>query len=266
VANVHTVVTGLWDPLLRQAQEGAAFSVPDGRPLYWAARLKGYGSARQVRGPALMRESLRMGVGRRVRHFFFGGDAGVAEAAAKRMEREIPGLRVAGTESPPFRALTAGEERRVQAKLRRAKVEVLWVGLGAPKQERWMEAHRTFAPVMTGVGAAFDYFAGTHREAPPWAQRMGLEWLVRLAQQPRRLAWRYLSTNPVFAVLFAGEYFGLCYNLGSAWSASSLKWLGLAVVLAGFQLRLAVLPLAWVAGFVLAHLGHRLDRWNEGNG
>lgn len=134
--------------------------------------------------------------------FFYGGGDGVAERLAANLAARFPGLTVVGTHTPPFRPLTAAEDAEVVARIAAAKPDVVWVGLSTPKQERWMADHvgRVGAPVLVGVGAAFDIHAGTLRQAPPWVQRSGFEWLYRLAREPRRLWRRYLSNNPRFVL------------------------------------------------------------------
>lgn len=206
VSNVHTAMQSLWDPALREANRLADLRVPDGRPLSWMARLKGRFQAGQVRGADLMLALAQRGG----RHYFYGGQAGVAKKAAAALKARAPKMSVAGAEAPPFRPLTAAEERALIAKLKRLKVGTLWVGLGAPKQERWMAAMRGRIPAtMLGVGAAFDFYAGSVAEAPRWMQGAGLEWLFRLVQEPGRLWRRYLSTNLAFLALAPIELLGL---------------------------------------------------------
>jgi N-acetylglucosaminyldiphosphoundecaprenol N-acetyl-beta-D-mannosaminyltransferase len=144
------------------------------------------------------------------RHYFFGGAPGVAQAAAKRLKGLAPKMTVAGAESPPFRPLNAEEEKALLSRIRRLKVDVLWVGLGAPKQECWMAAMQGRLPAtMVGVGAAFDFYAGTVAQAPRWMQQAGLEWAHRLVQEPRRLWKRYLLCNSLFLLLAPLELLGL---------------------------------------------------------
>jgi N-acetylglucosaminyldiphosphoundecaprenol N-acetyl-beta-D-mannosaminyltransferase len=206
VANVHTAMQSLWDAELRAASAGAELRVPDGRPLAWMAQWKGITGASQVRGADLMLAVAKQGG----RHYFFGGAPGVAKAAAARLKALAPKMTVAGAEAPPFRPLSAAEEKALLARIKRLKVDVLWVGLGAPKQERWMAAMQGRLPAtMVGVGAAFDYYAGTVAEAPRWVQRAGLEWAYRLKEEPRRLWRRYLLTNSLFLWLAPVELLGL---------------------------------------------------------
>jgi N-acetylglucosaminyldiphosphoundecaprenol N-acetyl-beta-D-mannosaminyltransferase len=211
VANVHTAVTAFWDPELRRSQDDAALSLADGRPLSLAAKLLGCWEAAQLRGPDLMLSAAKAGRRAGTRHYFYGGMEGVAADVAARLKTDAPGLRVTGHESPPFRRLEDGELKRLVARLKRAKVDILWVGLGAPKQEKFMgRLARLGAPfAMVGVGAGFDYYAGRKAEAPQWMQHLALEWVFRLASEPGRLWWRYLSTNLPFVGLLALEYAGL---------------------------------------------------------
>jgi N-acetylglucosaminyldiphosphoundecaprenol N-acetyl-beta-D-mannosaminyltransferase len=206
VSNVHTAMQSLWDPALRAANDAADLKVPDGKPLSVLARLKGVQDCRQVRGGDLMLAAAKRGG----RHYFYGAGPGVAQAAAKALKRQARNMVVAGAETPPFRALTVKEEKALLARIKRLKVDVLWVGLGAPKQELWMHAMRQRLPLtMVGVGAAFDFYAGTVAEAPRWMQAMGLEWLHRLATEPRRLWKRYLVGNGLFLLLAPVELLGL---------------------------------------------------------
>jgi len=136
-------------------------------------------------------------------HFFYGGAAGVPEQLAAMLQKRFPGLQVVGTYSPPFRSLTPKEDEQIVRMINEAEPDIVWVGLSTPKQERWMAEHvgRLVAPVLIGVGAAFDFLSGRKRQAPRWMQRAGLEWLFRLLSEPRRLWRRYLVNNPLFIIL-----------------------------------------------------------------
>lgn len=209
VANVHTAMQSLWDPDLRRASRAADLSVPDGRPLSLLGRLNGI-EAQQVRGADLMEAVARQGLKAKAGHYFYGGKPGVAEAAAAKLQALVPGARIAGLASPSAAEVTAGSGKALAAKLKRSKATVLWVGLGAPKQEQWMQRMRGQLPVtMVGVGAAFDYHAGTQAQAPRWMQRLALEWLFRLFNEPGRLWKRYLLTNTAFLLLAPIELLGL---------------------------------------------------------
>ncbi len=157
--------------------------------------------------PALCERSSARGT----RHFFYGGGPGVAESLAERLQARFPGLEVAGTHTPPFRPLSEAEDASVVRLINESRADIVWVGLSTPKQERWMAAHlgRLEAPVMLGVGAAFDFHAGVIARAPAWMQKSGLEWCYRLASEPRRLWRRYLVMAPRFGVLVVLQVLGL---------------------------------------------------------
>ena len=170
--------------------------VPDGMPLVWLGRMNGYSLRRRVYGPELM-ETFCRETGSRYRHFFYGGAPNVAESLAQSL-RERFQIVVAGTHSPPFRDLTAEEDRALVERVHEAAPDVVWVGLSTPRQERWMHEHRMRlrVPVLLGVGAAFDLNSGRTRQAPRWMRENGLEWFFRLLVEPRRLWRRYLVTIP----------------------------------------------------------------------
>jgi N-acetylglucosaminyldiphosphoundecaprenol N-acetyl-beta-D-mannosaminyltransferase len=200
VTDVHCVMECQRDPELRRIYNEAGLVVPDGMPLVWLSRLAGHAEADRVYGPDLLLACCGHSLVRGYRHFFYGGASGVAELLAERLTQRYPGLRVAGTHSPPFRPLTPAEDAAIVERINDSGADLVWVGLGAPKQERWMYRQRASlrAPVLIGVGAAFDFHAGLKRQAPRWLQRSGLEWLFRLLTEPRRLWRRYLRNNPAF--------------------------------------------------------------------
>ncbi|MQA28756.1 MAG: WecB/TagA/CpsF family glycosyltransferase [Luteitalea sp.] len=200
ITGVHGVMESRRDESLRRIHARAGMVTPDGMPLVWLGHVAGHGHVRRVYGPDLMLACLRRSLQTRTRHFFFGGGPGVAEQLAARLSAQLPGLLVAGTYCPPFRPLTPEEDERVIEEIDGSDADVVWVGLSTPKQERWMADHvsRLRAPVLVGVGAAFDFHAGLKPQAPGWMQRNGLEWLFRLATEPRRLWRRYLINNPAF--------------------------------------------------------------------
>lgn len=208
VANVHSVMEAHRDPELRRVMNGSGLTTPDGMPLVWLLKHAGYDRASRVYGPDLLLEVCRRSVVTDHRHFFLGGADGVAATMADRLEARFPGLQVAGTLSPPFRPLTDEEDEELVQSVNDANADIVWVGLGAPKQERWMADHRgrLHAPVLVGVGAAFDFHAGTVAQAPAALQRAGLEWAYRLVKEPRRLWYRYLVYNPWFVVLVAAQH------------------------------------------------------------
>ena len=180
-------------------------------PLVWLGRLRGFPLKRRVYGPELMLEFCRATVRKGYRHFFYGGTPGVADELAAKLARQFPGLQVVGVFSPPFRPLTPDEDAQVARRIRDAQPDVLWVGLSTPKQERWMYEHRESveAPVMVGVGAAFDLNTGRLRQAPRWMREHGLEWLWRLLMEPRRLWRRYLLGGAEFVWWVVLEFVGL---------------------------------------------------------
>jgi N-acetylglucosaminyldiphosphoundecaprenol N-acetyl-beta-D-mannosaminyltransferase len=200
VTGVHGVMESQDDPNLRDIHNRAGLVTPDGMPLVWLSRLKGYRHVERVYGPDLMLACCAASVSNGHRHFFYGGAPGVPERLAAGLQDRFPGLIVAGTWSPPFGEPTLVEERATIERINSADPDIVWVGLSTPKQERWMATHvgRLSAPVLIGVGAAFDFHAGLKRQAPRWMQRSGLEWLFRLGTEPRRLWRRYSRNNPRF--------------------------------------------------------------------
>jgi N-acetylglucosaminyldiphosphoundecaprenol N-acetyl-beta-D-mannosaminyltransferase len=216
VCTVHTVMECRRDERLRRIVNGSGMSTPDGMPLVWLSRLHGYSNAGRVYGPDLMLAVCDRAQATGRRHFFYGGAPGVAERLACALRTRYPALIVAGTYSPPYRAADTDEDGDVLAAINAAAPDIVWVGLGTPKQDYWVSRHRDrlTAPVLIAVGAAFDFHAGLLRQAPRWMQRSGLEWLFRLVQEPRRLAFRYLVYNPLFVLLVALQLAGIRnYNL-----------------------------------------------------
>jgi N-acetylglucosaminyldiphosphoundecaprenol N-acetyl-beta-D-mannosaminyltransferase len=202
VVPAHSVMDCQDDPELRAVVNAAGLVTPDGMSLVWLLRRRGYRDTERVYGPDLMLAACERSLATGWRHFFLGGEEGVAAELAARLQRRFPGLAVAGTLSPPFRALSAEEDAAFCKSVNETSPDVVWVGLGSPKQERWMAAHRKTlrAPVLVGVGAAFDFLSGRRRQAPRWIQRSGFEWLFRLAAEPRRL-WRRYIRYPRFVLL-----------------------------------------------------------------
>jgi N-acetylglucosaminyldiphosphoundecaprenol N-acetyl-beta-D-mannosaminyltransferase len=200
-ATAHSLVEANRDPRVRAALN-AGLVEPDGVPLVWLARRRGI-RAERVCGPDFLPALVGRGVPLGRSHFFFGGAPGVPEELARRLGEAHPGLRVAGTLSPPFRTLTPEEEESVVAEINAARPDYVWVGLGAPRQDLWVAAHRANleAAALLAVGAAFDFHAGMKRRAPRWMQRTGTEWLFRLLTEPRRLVGRYTVVNARFLLL-----------------------------------------------------------------
>lgn len=211
ITGVHGVMESQTDAELRRIHNGAGMVTPDGMPLVWLSRLGGRREVDRVYGPDLMLALCERSVVRRYRHFLYGGGEGVPELLAQKLQERFPGLQIAGTYSPPFRPLTPEEDQGVVDMIDASGADIVWVGLSTPKQERWMAAHvgRLRAPVLIGVGAAFDFHAGLKRQAPRWIQRSGFEWLFRMLTEPKRLARRYLTNNPRFVRLAFEQQLGL---------------------------------------------------------
>ena len=209
VAATHTVMASQEDPELRTAVLGADFTVPDGQPLVWALNALGHALPDRVYGPVLMERSCARAAASGQRFYLYGGrNQGALAQLARNLRLRFPGLQIVGGHCPPFRPLTDAESEHVAAEIDRSGADVVWVGIGVPKQEKWMAAmrDRLEAPVLVGVGAAFDFHAGLVPQAPDRLQRYGLEWLFRLVQEPRRLWRRYLRYNPRFVLGFARQY------------------------------------------------------------
>jgi N-acetylglucosaminyldiphosphoundecaprenol N-acetyl-beta-D-mannosaminyltransferase len=210
VTPAHAVMDAYRDPELRRIFNASGMTTPDGMAIVWLLRLRGYRNVSRVYGPDLMLETCRAGLGDGYRHFLYGGAEDAAEALAEHLRARFPGLNIVGTHTPPFRNLTEQEDRSVVDQINSARPDIVWVGLSTPKQERWMASHlgRIEAPVLIGVGAAFDFLSGRKPQAPRWMQRGGLEWLFRLATEPRRL-WPRYRQYPLFVVLALAQLLGL---------------------------------------------------------
>lgn len=208
-AAVNLIMSARDDPATMRAVLGATLAVPDGQPLVWALRLLGHARATRVYGPDLMARYCAHATARGTPIYLYGGRSEQALALLiERLSERFPGLRIAGGFSPPYRPLTPLEQERVVAQIDGSGAKVVWVGTGQPKQELWMSEMRPrlAAPLLVGVGAAFDFHAGIVSQAPRWMQRSGLEWIYRLAREPRRLWRRYASQNPRFVAAFARQY------------------------------------------------------------
>jgi N-acetylglucosaminyldiphosphoundecaprenol N-acetyl-beta-D-mannosaminyltransferase len=206
----HSVMACYRDPSLRRLFNRSAMTAPDGMPLVWLARLRGYRHVRRVYGPDLMLAICEGGQARGYRHFLYGGDRGVVDELASSLRTRFRDLQIVGTVSPPIGRPTQEEDAQAIAAINDARADIVWVGLSTPKQERWMAEHlgRIEAPILIGVGAAFDFLSGTKPQAPRWMQRSGLEWLFRLASEPRRL-WPRYREYPLFLILVAAQMIGL---------------------------------------------------------
>jgi N-acetylglucosaminyldiphosphoundecaprenol N-acetyl-beta-D-mannosaminyltransferase len=215
VAAVHTVMAVQEDPVLREAVLSASFTVPDGQPLVWALRALGHPLSDRVYGPELMDRACARAARTGQKMYLYGGrNQGALAQLARTLRLRHPGLKIVGGYAPPFRALTDDEEAAIAHDIDRSGADVVWVGIGVPKQEKWMARMRPrlAAPVLIGVGAAFDFHAGLVPQAPATLQRYGLEWLFRCLQEPRRLWRRYARYNPRFVAGFVRQY--ARYRLG----------------------------------------------------
>jgi N-acetylglucosaminyldiphosphoundecaprenol N-acetyl-beta-D-mannosaminyltransferase len=202
VTGVHGVMESQGDPELLRIHNESGLTTPDGMPMVWAARMAGAKNTQRVYGPDLMLAVCERAAQRGWGCFLYGATEEVLEQLRSNLSDRYPGLPIVGTHSPPFRALTPEEDEAVVRQINESGAQIVWVGLSTPKQERWMASHigRLNASALFGVGAAFDIHAGNLRQAPRWMQRSGLEWLFRLASEPRRLWRRYAVNNPRFVL------------------------------------------------------------------
>lgn len=197
----HCIVECLRSEKLRKIYNRAGMVTPDGMPIAWICRLMGHSHVDRVYGPDLMMAVCERSVRRGYRHFLYGGwPPEVVEQLAVKLRERFPGIQIAGTYAPPFRPVTPEEDAMIVEKINAARPHIVWIGLGAAKEEYWSEAHvgRLGAPVLIGVGAAFDFHSGVKPQAPRWMMRAGLEWFFRCLTEPRRLVPRYMRDNPIF--------------------------------------------------------------------
>jgi N-acetylglucosaminyldiphosphoundecaprenol N-acetyl-beta-D-mannosaminyltransferase len=208
--SVHGTMEAHDAPEFRTILNRADLITPDGMPLVWMMRLKGIRDQQRTYGPILMLHILEMAAREKIPVGFYGGEPYVLELLTTRLKTMYPGLQIGYAFSPPFRSLANDEAGQIRQAITASGVRILFVGLGCPRQEKWIDAQRTFIPaVMVGVGAAFDFHAGVKRQAPAWMQKIGLEWLFRLLTEPRRLWRRYLLHNPRFVLLAFADLLGL---------------------------------------------------------
>lgn len=210
VTSLHGPIECTKHPELRPIFNGSGMATPDGMSIVWLLKLRGNRHVTRVYGPDLMIEICHKSVQAGWRHFFYGGAPGVPEKLTASLCERFPGLNVVGGYSPPFRPLTPEEDSELVERINSLKPDIVWVGISTPKQERWMADHlgRISAPVMIGVGAAFDFHSGTKKQAPRWMQRSGLEWLFRLLSEPGRLFSRYVQF-PYYLLLALAQIVGL---------------------------------------------------------
>jgi N-acetylglucosaminyldiphosphoundecaprenol N-acetyl-beta-D-mannosaminyltransferase len=206
--NVHTVMASREDKVLRSSLMSSSFNVPDGQPLVWAINALGHSLTNRVYGPELMSRACERATEREHRFYLYGGrNQGALVQLALNLRHRHEGVKIVGGYSPPHRPLTVEERAAVADEINHSQADVVWVGIGVPKQEKWMAEMRPLlnAPVLIGVGAAFDFHAGLVPQAPNWIQESGLEWAYRLVHEPRRLWKRYLRYNPMFVGAFARQ-------------------------------------------------------------
>jgi N-acetylglucosaminyldiphosphoundecaprenol N-acetyl-beta-D-mannosaminyltransferase len=210
VTSVHGVLECVYDPSLRRIFNDSGLITPDGMGIVWTLRIMGQRQVSRVYGPDLMLAMCQRSQELGWRHYLYGGGPGIAEKLSSALQSRFPGLQIVGTCCPPFRPLTPDEDRCFIEQINAARPDIVWVGISTPKQERWMSTHLGVvkAPVLIGVGAAFDFLSGTKRQAPRWMQRSGLEWAFRLGCEPRRL-WRRYIQFPYFGVLVLAQALGL---------------------------------------------------------
>ena len=199
-AAVHSIVDAQNEPDAKLAMQQSDLCVPDGVPLVWLLKLSGKDKVSRVFGPDLMLKVSERMAEDGLSAFYYGGTQEAVTELAQQMEQRFPGIHTSGTYSPPFRELSDEEENAVVSRINDADADIVWIGLGSPRQERWVMRFRSRldTPVIAAVGAAFDYNTGRLRRAPRWMQKCGLEWLYRLIQEPRRLWRRYFRNNPLF--------------------------------------------------------------------
>jgi N-acetylglucosaminyldiphosphoundecaprenol N-acetyl-beta-D-mannosaminyltransferase len=210
VTPAHGVMDCQRDPQLKWIFNHSGLTTPDGMSIVWLLKSRGYRHVERVYGPDLLLAVCERSLETGWCHFFYGGAPGIAERLSDRLVARFPWLQVAGTHAPPFRPLTEDEDQAITEGINAAGPDIVWVGLSTPKQERWMAQHvgRLNAPVLVGVGAAFDFLSGAKPHAPHWIQRSGFEWLFRLITEPRRLWPRYIQ-YPYFLWLVLGQMLGL---------------------------------------------------------
>lgn len=202
LTGVHGIMEAQRDPNLKSIFAEALLVAPDGMPTVWMGHLQGFSAMKRVFGPDLMVNIIGRAEFRSCTHFFCGGEPGVAESLRSVMSRRFPWAKIVGTYSPPFRPMTALEERELESRVRSLRPDIIWVGLSTPKQERFMARYLPVldTKLMIGVGAAFLFHTGAIQDSPGWVKWVGLQWLHRLLQEPSRLWKRYLLNNPIFII------------------------------------------------------------------
>jgi len=203
VCPVSTIMECVRDKKVLNIVNSATMVTPDGMPIVWLGKISGHRNIKRVYGPDLLLEICGLSQKKGYKNYFYGSTPQVLEKLQMKLSESFPGLNISGAYSPPFKKLTEDEDGKITEILNKSNSDILWVGLGSPKQDIWMYEHRDKinTPVMIGVGAAFDFISGMKKQAPRWMQKTGLEWLFRLTTEPKRLWKRYLLGNPLFLYL-----------------------------------------------------------------
>ncbi len=211
VTPAHAVMECHDHPELKLIYNQSGLTTPDGMSIVWLLKLFGFSHVDRVYGPDLMLEVCRSSQDKGYKHYFYGGAPGVADQLAEKLLKRFPELKIVGLESPPFRELTDVENQEMIKRIQSAAPDIIWVGIGSPRQEKWMSRHLKDlgVPVLIGVGAAFDFLSGNKPQAPRWIQHSGMEWFYRLLSEPRRLWKRYMLNYPRFIVLVCMQLLGL---------------------------------------------------------
>lgn len=199
VSNVHTTVMAYENPDYCAIQNGGLMAIPDGGPLSSIGRIRGYKDMDRTAGPSLMGELFKISTQKKYSHYFYGSTERTLKKLRQKLNENYPGIKIAGMYSPPFGLSVEEEDQVIIEEINKIRPDFVWVGLGAPKQEKWMATHQgKIDSLMIGVGAGFDFFAGNIKRAPEWMQKISMEWFYRLLQEPGRLFGRYLHTNTKF--------------------------------------------------------------------
>ena len=214
LTGVHGIIEMQRDSRLKAINNSSGLTTPDGMPVVWLGRIKGFKNIEKVYAPDIMIETFKVSILKGYKHYFYGGNTGVADLLSKRLTSTFPGLNIVGTFCPPFRQLTTQEEEEIVKIINSAKPDIVWVGLGCPKQEYWIAHFRPLldSPVLIGVGAGFDFLSGKKPLAPKWIKNSGFEWLFRLINDPRRLWPRYSRVVPKFMYLIIIDTLSAIYR------------------------------------------------------
>jgi len=209
VAPVATLVDARRDPKYLQAVNGAGMVTPDGMPVVWLAKSKGCKDIARTYGPDLMLDVCNQGQDLGLRHFLYGGTESTLEKLQQKLLELYPAIKIVEAYAPPFKTGVWTEDQEIIDRINNSEADIIWVGLGSPKQDFWLQLHRPLlhAPVIVGAGAAFDFLSGVKPQAPKWMQQIGMEWFFRLCSEPKRLWKRYLIGNSLFILYLIRDSF-----------------------------------------------------------